>query len=82
YNKEALPNSINIPFTTAFTPDGTLDSSVIFCNKGKIVTVIGSCKNNQASEFATKLVRSEYSYVCTLHGGIEVLCKTGLLISK
>ncbi|CAL1269718.1 unnamed protein product [Larinioides sclopetarius] len=82
YNKEALPYSINIPFATAFTPDGALDNSVIFNSKGKIVAVIGSFKDNLASEFATKLVRLEYSYVCTLHGGIEVLRKTGLLISK
>lgn len=82
YSKEALPNSINIPYATAFTSDGTLDSAVIFCSKGKIVTIIGSGKDKLSSEFATKLVRLEYSHVCTLHGGIEVLRKTGLLVSK
>ncbi|GFR22090.1 TBC domain-containing protein kinase-like protein [Trichonephila clavata] len=82
YSKEALPSSINIPYATAFTADGTLDSAVIFCSKGKIVIIIGSCKDKLSSEFATRLVRLEYSHVCTLHGGIEVLRKTGLLVSK
>nr|XP_015916807.2 TBC domain-containing protein kinase-like protein isoform X1 [Parasteatoda tepidariorum] len=79
YSKGALPNSINIPFSSAFTSDGIVDSPIIRSYKGKIITVVSSNTNKLASEFATKLVRQGYSHVCTLHGGIEVLQKTGFL---
>ncbi|KAG8179024.1 hypothetical protein JTE90_011971 [Oedothorax gibbosus] len=82
YNNGALQRSLNIPYATAFTQDGLLDASVNFCSKGKIITVIGNSQDYSASKFATNLVRLGYSYVCTLHGGIELLRKTGFLISK
>ncbi|XP_054721320.1 TBC domain-containing protein kinase-like protein [Uloborus diversus] len=83
YCRGSLENSINVPFSTAFSDDGSLGSSQLHRSwKGKLITVIGSSKDRAASEFATKLVRAGYSYVCTLHGGIEVLRRTGLLIAK
>ncbi|XP_035208219.1 TBC domain-containing protein kinase-like protein isoform X2 [Stegodyphus dumicola] len=80
--KGSLLKSINIPFNTAFAPDGTIDNTVLTSFKGKMITVIGSNKDKLVPDFATKLVKCGYSQVCTLHGGVEVLRKTGMLIAK
>lgn len=42
--------SVNIPFTTPFPSDGTLDHSSLRNCKGKIIVVIGSNKDKTASE--------------------------------
>ncbi|KFM72262.1 TBC domain-containing protein kinase-like protein, partial [Stegodyphus mimosarum] len=76
--KGSLLKSINIPFSTAFAPDGTVDNIVLTSFKGKMITVIGSNKDKLVPEFAAKLVKCGYSRVCTLHGGVEVLRKTGM----
>lgn len=72
----SIPDSVNIPFQTAFSPEGTLGTSerqsLSNC-KGKILIIVGSNKNNYSAEFANRLVRLGYSRVCTLHGGVWVI---------
>ncbi|XP_076359220.1 TBC domain-containing protein kinase-like protein isoform X2 [Tachypleus tridentatus] len=86
FTRGAIPDSINIPFQTAFTPDGTLvstpDSVTLMGHKGRMVVIVGSSKNNNTSNFATQLVRLGFPKVCTLHKGIDVFRTIGILIVR
>lgn len=82
YYRGSLLKSISIPYDSAFTADGTFDHPSFRTFKSKIITIIGSSKDKLASDFSSKLVKLGYSHVCTLHGGIDALRKTGFLIVK
>ncbi|XP_064481936.1 TBC domain-containing protein kinase-like protein [Ornithodoros turicata] len=82
YLRGAVQNSINIPYATAFTGDSLTSSPeahVLAAHKGKMVLVLGSHQDNNASSFANGLVRLGYARVCLLHGGVEVLRTTNVL---
>lgn len=82
YKRGTVPGSINIPFQSAFSPEGDLlpcnAVSILKNSKSKIKVVVGS-RGRNASNFASELVRLGYSRVCTLHKGIDVLRPTGVL---
>ncbi|XP_076446642.1 TBC domain-containing protein kinase-like protein [Babylonia areolata] len=82
FRKGMLPGSINIPFMTAFSPEGDLAPcpavSTLNARRSQVIVVIGS-RGRNASNFANQLVRLNYKHVCVLHKGIDVLKPTGLL---
>ncbi|ESO83835.1 hypothetical protein LOTGIDRAFT_132681 [Lottia gigantea] len=83
FKRGNVPGSINIPFQTAFSPEGDLSpcQSVTTLNSCKsLVKVIVGNRGRNASNFANELVRLGYSRVCVLHKGIDILRSTGLII--
>ncbi|KAK7096693.1 TBC domain-containing protein kinase-like protein [Littorina saxatilis] len=82
YRKGMIAGSINIPFMTAFSPEGELSPcpavNTLNSRRNQIVVVIGN-RGRNAANFANELVRLNYSRVCVLHKGIDVLKTTGML---
>ncbi|KAK3099167.1 hypothetical protein FSP39_000436 [Pinctada imbricata] len=82
FAKGSIPNSINIPFPTAFSPEGDLNpcSAVTSLNLHKVqVKVVVGSRGRNATNFAIELVRLGYQKVCVLHKGIDVLRSTNIL---
>uniref|UniRef100_T1J4P7 TBC domain-containing protein kinase-like protein n=1 Tax=Strigamia maritima TaxID=126957 RepID=T1J4P7_STRMM len=95
FSRGAVPDSINIPFQSAFSPDGKLNScaevSILNAHQGRIIIIVGNRGNSAVNVnivdtsgfqpvFADQIVRLGYSKVCTLHKGIDVLRSTGILV--
>ncbi|WAR12204.1 TBCK-like protein [Mya arenaria] len=82
YKRGTVPGSVNIPFQTAFSPEGDLVAcpavTVLKQSKAQVKVVVGS-RGKNASNFANELVRLGYTRVCTLHKGIDVLRQTAIL---
>ncbi|XP_041359540.1 TBC domain-containing protein kinase-like protein [Gigantopelta aegis] len=82
YQRGTIPGSINIPFQTAFSPEGELVRSpavdLLNARKGQVKVIIGN-RGRNAANFANELIRLGYPRVCVLHKGIDVLRPTGLL---
>ncbi|KAH3849892.1 TBC domain-containing protein kinase-like protein [Dreissena polymorpha] len=82
FRRGTMPGSINIPFQSAFSPEGDLVPcsavATLKQNRGQVKVVVGS-RGRNASNFANELVRLGYTRVCTLHKGIDVLRQTGIL---
>lgn len=82
YAKGAIPGSINIPFPSAFSPEGDLNPctavNVLNQNKQQVKVIVGS-RGKNANNFAADLVRLGYHKVCVLHKGIDVLRSTNIL---
>ncbi|EFX79257.1 hypothetical protein DAPPUDRAFT_128574 [Daphnia pulex] len=84
FQNGAVPGSINLPYQTCWTTDGTL----IPCEqveqleraRGKIVCVIGSSCNDLGLKFSEILLDLQWPRVCTLHKGFDVLLKTQILV--
>ncbi|XP_072022504.1 TBC domain-containing protein kinase-like protein [Amphiura filiformis] len=78
-----IPGSINIPFNSAFSPEGDLlpcsPVTALYNHKGRIVVCVGNKNSKNAVNFATQLVRLDFPKVCVMHGGIDCLRPTGLL---
>lgn len=83
YNRGTVPGSLNIPFQSAFSPEGGLNPcpavSTLDSSRSLVKVVFGS-RGKNAINFANALLGLGYSRVCVLHKGIDVLRPTGLLI--
>lgn len=82
YNKGTIPGSINIPFHSAFSPEGDLNpcpAVTTLNNHQQQVKVIAGGRNRNAVNFANELVRLGYKRVCVLYKGIDVLRNTNIL---
>ncbi|XP_074650815.1 TBC domain-containing protein kinase-like protein isoform X2 [Tubulanus polymorphus] len=83
YQRGCIPNSINLPYSTAFNSDKDLNpcAAVHLLNsmKAQVKVIIGN-RGKNAVFFANELVRLGYSKVCILHKGIDVFTYTNVLI--
>lgn len=84
FRKGAVPGSLNLPYQTCWTEDGTLVpcDQVDQLNKtrGKIICVVSSSQNDLGLKFAELLLDWNWPRVCTLHKGFDVLLKTQILV--
>jgi len=82
FRRGTLQGAVNIPFQTAFSPEGELNPcpavQILNASRGKIIAVIGN-RGRNASNFANELVRLDYALVCVLHKGLDVFRTTGLI---
>ncbi|XP_076117916.1 TBC domain-containing protein kinase-like protein [Mytilus galloprovincialis] len=82
FNKGTIPSSINIPFQSAFCPEGNLNPcpavTTLNAHPLQVKVVVGG-RNKNALNFANELVRLGYKKVCVLHKGIDVLRNTSIL---
>uniref|UniRef100_A0A8C5X8I6 TBC1 domain containing kinase n=1 Tax=Malurus cyaneus samueli TaxID=2593467 RepID=A0A8C5X8I6_9PASS len=82
FNRGHISGSINVPFTSAFTPEGDLiqcpATATLQSFKGRVVVIVGNAVKNTAA-FAAHLVKNKYPRVCILDGGINKIKPTGLL---
>ncbi|XP_014670716.1 PREDICTED: LOW QUALITY PROTEIN: TBC domain-containing protein kinase-like protein [Priapulus caudatus] len=82
YLRGTVPGAVNIPFASAFSPDGGLVSSSavsqLYAHRGRLVVVVGN-RGNHAAQFAGELVAIGFSKVCVLHNGLDALKSTGLM---
>ncbi|XP_072112497.1 TBC domain-containing protein kinase-like protein [Mobula birostris] len=83
FTRGHINGSINIPYGSAFGPDGELiqcaSTSLLQSFKGRVIVIIGNIVKN-TSNFAAHLVKLTYPRVCILDGGINKMKLTGLLI--
>ena len=79
-----LPGAINVPADSAFTENGMLashaDTVEAARRRGKIIAVVGSCKDKAAVEFAERLLQLQCARLVTLHAGVEVFRSAGVLV--
>ncbi|KRX13889.1 TBC domain-containing protein kinase-like protein [Trichinella nelsoni] len=76
FDHYSIPGSINIPYNSAFEDGNFLLPSMLknLLNKHYYMTVIvGSGSDLKARQFTLLLVGLNYSRICLLHRGIEVL---------
>ncbi|CAL1543296.1 unnamed protein product [Lymnaea stagnalis] len=82
FKRGTLQGSINIPFQTAFSPEGDLNPCpavhVLNSRRNQVIVVVGN-RGRNAANFANELVRLGYSRVCVLHKGIDVFRTTDLI---
>ncbi|XP_043917233.1 TBC domain-containing protein kinase-like protein isoform X2 [Protopterus annectens] len=82
FNRGHIPGSINIPFSSAFSPEGELiqcsASATLQSFRGRAIVIAGYAMNSSVS-FAAYLVKQKYPRVCILDGGINKIKPTGLL---
>ena len=82
FNKGTIPDSINIPFQSAFCPEGQLNPcqavTTLNAHLQQVKVVVGG-RNRHAMNFANELVRLGYKRVCVLYKGIDVLRNTNIL---
>uniref|UniRef100_A0A8C9X4K1 TBC domain-containing protein kinase-like protein n=1 Tax=Sander lucioperca TaxID=283035 RepID=A0A8C9X4K1_SANLU len=80
FSRGHISGSINIPFSTAFSPDGELvqcpTSGILQNYRGRVIVIIS---HPMKSAFAAHLVKVNFPRVCILDGGINRLKPTGLL---
>ncbi|KAH9489035.1 hypothetical protein Btru_039677 [Bulinus truncatus] len=83
YKRGTLQGSINIPFQTAFSPEGDLNPcpavQILNSRRNQVIVVVGN-RGRFAANFANELVRLGYSRVCVLHKGIDIFRTTDFLI--
>ena len=79
-----LPGAFNVPADSAFTENGMLashaDTVEAARRRGKIIAVVGSCKDKAAVEFAERLLQLQCARLVTLHAGVEVFRSAGVLV--
>ncbi|XP_034739217.1 TBC domain-containing protein kinase-like protein [Etheostoma cragini] len=82
FSRGHISGSINIPFSTAFSPDGELvqcpATGILQNYRGRVIVIISHPMKN-AAMFAAHLVKVNFLRVCILDGGINRLKPTGLL---
>ncbi|XP_070553007.1 TBC domain-containing protein kinase-like protein [Ptychodera flava] len=82
FNRGHIPNSVNIPFNQAFSPEGDLVPcpavTTLYGYRGRVIAIVAS-KGKNAPNFANQMVKLGFPKVCVMHGGIECLRPTGLL---
>lgn len=81
YCRGCLLKSINIPFASAFSADGTIDHPSLRNCKGKIITIIGSCKDKLAAEVSIFKVGKFYLSI-TVNNTFNCLRLVGPLDDK
>jgi len=79
-----VESSVNIPFESAFAPDGTFEPSpnviTLEHHKGKsVVAIVGGELLAASLSFASRLVTLGYPRVCVVHGGIQIMKTAGLV---
>ena len=84
YFRGCVETSVNIPFESAFAPDGTFEPSpnaiTLENHKGKsVIVVIGGEQLAASLSFSNRLVTLGYPRVCVLHGGIQIMKTAGLV---
>uniref|UniRef100_H2SYN1 TBC domain-containing protein kinase-like protein n=1 Tax=Takifugu rubripes TaxID=31033 RepID=H2SYN1_TAKRU len=79
FSRGHISGSVNVPFSSAFSPDGELlqcpTSGILHNYKGCVIVVI----SHAMKTFAAHLVKVAFPRVCILDGGINKLKPTGLL---
>ena len=84
FRRGAVPGSLNLPYSTAWTAEGSLlpcdPVDHLQKSRGKIVCVIGSSRNDLGVKFAEIILELNWVRVCTLHKGFDVLLKTQILV--
>lgn len=82
FSRGHISGSINIPFSTAFSPDGELvqcpATGGLQNYRGRVIVIISHAMKS-AAIFASHLVKVNFPRVCILDGGINKLKPTGLL---
>ncbi|XP_077983760.1 TBC domain-containing protein kinase-like protein [Glandiceps talaboti] len=82
FNRGHIPNSVNIPFNQAFSPEGDLVPcpavTTLYGYKGRVIAILAN-KGKTAPNFANQMVKRGFPKVCVMHGGIGILKPTGLL---
>uniref|UniRef100_A0A674MP71 TBC domain-containing protein kinase-like protein n=1 Tax=Takifugu rubripes TaxID=31033 RepID=A0A674MP71_TAKRU len=82
FSRGHISGSVNVPFSSAFSPDGELlqcpTSGILHNYKGCVIVVISHAMKT-ATMFAAHLVKVAFPRVCILDGGINKLKPTGLL---
>ncbi|XP_071396313.1 TBC domain-containing protein kinase-like protein [Centroberyx affinis] len=82
FSRGHISGSINIPYSTAFGPDGELvqcpATGILQNFRGRVIVVISHAMKS-AAMFATHLVKVNFPRVCILDGGINKMKPTGLL---
>uniref|UniRef100_A0A8C9S5F6 TBC domain-containing protein kinase-like protein n=1 Tax=Scleropages formosus TaxID=113540 RepID=A0A8C9S5F6_SCLFO len=80
FSRGHIPGSINIPYSTAFGPDGELvqcpATSTLQSFRGRVIVIVSHAVMRA---FAAHLVKVNYPRVCILDGGINKMKFTGLL---
>ncbi|XP_048467290.1 TBC domain-containing protein kinase-like protein [Rhincodon typus] len=83
FTRGHISGSINIPYSSAFSPDGELiqcaPTSLLQSFKGRVVVIVGNIVRH-AADFTAHLVKLGYPRVCILDGGINKMKPTGLLM--
>uniref|UniRef100_UPI00398F4B54 TBC domain-containing protein kinase-like protein n=1 Tax=Pristiophorus japonicus TaxID=55135 RepID=UPI00398F4B54 len=83
FTRGHISGSINIPYSSAFSPDGDLipcaSTSLLQSFKGRVIVIVGNVVRN-AADFTAHLVKLGYPRVCILDGGINKMKPTGLLM--
>ncbi|XP_056264759.1 TBC domain-containing protein kinase-like protein [Pseudoliparis swirei] len=82
FGRGHISGSINIPFSTAFSPDGELvqcpSTGILQNYRGRVIVIISHAIKIGVM-FAVHLVTVNFQRVCILDGGINKLKPTGLL---
>ncbi|XP_031727261.1 TBC domain-containing protein kinase-like protein, partial [Anarrhichthys ocellatus] len=82
FSRGHISGSINIPFSTAFSPDGELvqcpATGILQNYRGRVIVIISHAMKT-AAMFAAHLVKVNFQRVCILDGGINKLKPTGVL---
>ncbi|XKL62878.1 hypothetical protein PGB90_002711 [Kerria lacca] len=85
FGEKSVAGSINIPYESIdFKNDissgipSSPELSVLINNKGKMIIIIGQTAS-EAAKFCSFLTNAEFSKVCFLNGGIDVLLSSGIL---
>uniref|UniRef100_A0AAY4B0L3 TBC domain-containing protein kinase-like protein n=1 Tax=Denticeps clupeoides TaxID=299321 RepID=A0AAY4B0L3_9TELE len=80
FSRGHVTGSVNIPYSSAFGPDGELvqcpAATTLASFKGRVIVILSHALK---SAFAAHLVKVNYPRVCILDGGINKLKATGLL---
>ena len=79
YKVGTLQDAVNVPFEAGET-GACSELFEAAKNKGQVIVVMGSTKENQALIYAERLLGLGYPRVATLHGGVEVFYGAGALI--
>uniref|UniRef100_A0A8C5BAW0 TBC1 domain containing kinase n=1 Tax=Gadus morhua TaxID=8049 RepID=A0A8C5BAW0_GADMO len=82
FNRGHLSGSVNLPYSSAFGPDGELvqcpGTGVLHSFRGRVIVVISHAMKS-GTTFASHLVKVNFPRVCMLDGGIIKMRSTGLL---
>uniref|UniRef100_A0AAY4B459 TBC domain-containing protein kinase-like protein n=1 Tax=Denticeps clupeoides TaxID=299321 RepID=A0AAY4B459_9TELE len=82
FSRGHVTGSVNIPYSSAFGPDGELvqcpAATTLASFKGRVIVILSHALKS-AAMFAAHLVKVNYPRVCILDGGINKLKATGLL---
>lgn len=76
FNRGAIPGSVNIHSAKS----SSLMIQNIVTSNPKITVVVRNQSNRDDRNFAHDLIKNNLKGVCVLHGGIEILKPTGILI--